>query len=299
VSEKGLAPVLIILLVALVLAAIGGAYYFGIQQKQPVSTPQVVQKTQPTASSSAEIADWKTYTDSKFGYTLSYPGDYKLTSGNDLVTFTSPKVDSNGKPILLSVSVSKNNFTQNDIGSYSPFDYKVIQHTGNYYLLQVYTYQVGDVATAQTQQQAKEIFNKFLSSFKFTDSASNATSDMGTVSGKLCYPAETIPAGKIVAKEIFSGKLYSQDYPGIANGGGIKYTFSLPKKGEYYLRFEPEGVSSSSYGYHTSVCSNGDESTCSDTQKRSQVAAGLDKTGSVTDFNLCDYYYTDKNAPDF
>lgn len=76
-KQLGFIPILIILLIT---AGLFGAYYLEKTNK-PQSVQQTHQQvTQPTptasvseSTSSGEIANWKTYTNSKFGYSFQYP----------------------------------------------------------------------------------------------------------------------------------------------------------------------------------------------------------------------------------
>lgn len=73
-KQKGLAPILIIILIAL---AVGG-YLFIQKQPKPVSTSQ----PSPSPIASDEIATWKTYTNNKYGYSVKYPGDKFVSCEN-------------------------------------------------------------------------------------------------------------------------------------------------------------------------------------------------------------------------
>lgn len=130
-----------------------------------------------------------------------------------------------------------------------------------------------------------------------TKSAEGAT--MGTVAGKLCYPSEMIPPGKIEAKRTSDNMIFSQDYIGSQQGGGNTYSFPL-EPGTYNIRFGPTlDGKVSTYGYHTSVCLTGLETTCGDTNPRQMVSATVMAGQSVVGFDLCDFYYQPQNAPVF
>lgn len=123
-----------------------------------------------------------------------------------------------------------------------------------------------------------------------TESA--VSSQTGIVSGKLCFPSEIIPSGKIEAKRIEDGKQFSKDYPGIQTAKSQYYSLDLPV-GSYNLRFK----SGSEIGYHSTACATGSETTCSDTKPRTLLSARVERNEKVENFDLCDFYYTDKNAP--
>lgn len=88
-KQKGLAPILIVLLIAL---GIGG-YLIYQKQAKPVAVPQQTSESTPVpaptfestnsvASSSpngaGEFANWKTYTNTKYGFIVNYPSDWKV-----------------------------------------------------------------------------------------------------------------------------------------------------------------------------------------------------------------------------
>ena len=142
------------------------------------------------------------------------------------------------------------------------------------------------VITIPPQQNQEEI----------TPGVTNVTNDNGTVSGRLCYPSEMIPPGSIEAKRTTDNKIFTQEYKGSQNGGGNTYSFSL-EPGIYNMRFAPQG--SSLYGYHTTVCLTGLETTCGDTNPRQLVPATVLANQSVVAYDLCDFYYQPQNAPVF
>lgn len=121
----------------------------------------------------------------------------------------------------------------------------------------------------------------------------------GTITGKLCYPSEVIPAGRIEAKRLSDGKFFNQEYLGTENGGKTTYAFEL-ESGEYSLRFVVGGIGSyATFGYSTTVCPTGQEETCGDTKKRIPRKAFTKPGQTVSGYDLCDFYYSDKNAPGF
>ena len=88
--QKGVG-VIYILVGVLILAAIGGAYYLGKSSTPKPSTPVVSQTPKPTPSSTLDTnpaptgagetvytesdrsANWKTYTNTKYGFSFKYP----------------------------------------------------------------------------------------------------------------------------------------------------------------------------------------------------------------------------------
>ena len=123
----------------------------------------------------------------------------------------------------------------------------------------------------------------------------------GTVMGKLCYPSEFLPVGKIIAKDINSGKIFTQDYPGSDNVS--KNTFSLELSiGKYYLRYDayPSGLQGPFLsGYHTVNCPSGTGPNCSQNVPRVLDPVEVNTGKVVKNIDLCDFYYPPDNEPKF
>lgn len=117
----------------------------------------------------------------------------------------------------------------------------------------------------------------------------------GTVSGKICYPSEVIPKGKLEVKRLLDDYIISEDYPGSVIGVKPTYSFQL-EPGDYYVRYNVDGKL---FGYSTTVCPTGSETTCADTKKRVPVMAVVKDDQELKNYDLCDYYYKDSNAPKF
>ncbi len=87
-SQKGFSLLFIILGIILVIGIAGGAYYLGktqITKPQPPNPVVLAQTPQPTPASSVvpsstsdETANWKTYTNTKYGYIIKYPDNWTL-----------------------------------------------------------------------------------------------------------------------------------------------------------------------------------------------------------------------------
>ncbi len=121
------------------------------------------------------------------------------------------------------------------------------------------------------------------------------STNTGTILGKLCYPSEALPPGKIEAKRLSDNQIFTQDYPGNQNGGKSNYAFEL-EEGDYYLRYR---VTDDLIGYSTTVCPTGQEETCGDSKQRILVKAVVKADQELKNYDLCDYYYKDSNAPKF
>lgn len=98
--QKGFAPILIILLLAII--SVGGLLMYWNQTKSTNTIQQITQTPAPTftttaiqtASSSASLSDetanWKTYIDDKYGFTFRYPS-FLLVSVNEL-NYVAPSI---------------------------------------------------------------------------------------------------------------------------------------------------------------------------------------------------------------
>ena len=73
-KQKGLAPILIVILIAL---AVGGYLYYQKQNK-PTSVPQQNTQSSPTSN---ETIIWKTYKDSEIGFMINYPDSWMIEVG--------------------------------------------------------------------------------------------------------------------------------------------------------------------------------------------------------------------------
>lgn len=123
----------------------------------------------------------------------------------------------------------------------------------------------------------------------------NPKEPTGIVSGKICYPSEVIPKGKLQVKRLFDGKITEENYPGSIEDAEPTYSFQL-NPGDYYIKYN---VDDKLFGYSTTVCPTGNESTCADTKQRIPVMAVVKDGMEVKNYDLCDYYYSSKNAPKF
>lgn len=111
--QKGFAPILIILLIGIALAAIGGAYYFGTLKSTPLQpiasstptsasqTPQATPKStsNPSQNPADETANWKTHNDTD--YNFQYPSDWNVKK-NDYLNST--QITNKNQTITITIS---------------------------------------------------------------------------------------------------------------------------------------------------------------------------------------------------
>ena len=112
--------------------------------------------------------------------------------------------------------------------------------------------------------------------------------EKSSISGRLCYPSEYIPAGKIQAKNIQNQEII--DFPTQVNQ--TSYEISLAE-GEYILRFLTDKQIS---GYYTNECPTGAEVTC-EVEPRTLKVIKITAKQVIKDISLCDFYY--QTEPEF
>jgi len=98
-NSKGFAPIVVLVLIIIVGIV---AYYFGTQKKKPalLITPTPVLTTVPATNT---IANWKTYTNTKYGYSIMYPQTWNIKSSGD-PTGDGRCHDINTSPDLIEIS---------------------------------------------------------------------------------------------------------------------------------------------------------------------------------------------------
>ena len=86
-AQKGFAPILIVLILAVAIS-VGGYLVYQQSRLKPTPTPTPQQTAQPTSTpdtnpvlnGTGETANWKTYTNTKYKYAVEYPSDWEVTS---------------------------------------------------------------------------------------------------------------------------------------------------------------------------------------------------------------------------
>lgn len=142
-----------------------------------------------------------------------------------------------------------------------------------------------EVGQTNEQQQSYKTYKESITSQMPT----------GIVSGKICYPSDVIPKGKLEVKRLMDDYIIYEDYPGSIEGVEPTYSFQL-NPGDYYIRYN---VDDKLFGYSTTVCPTGNETTCADTKQRVPVMAVVKDGQTLKNYDLCDYFYKPSNAPKF
>ncbi len=198
-SQKGLTPILIVL----ILAALIGGYVLYSRQKS--STPSSLQpfdsaqgKPTPQTSSSAEMANWKTYTNIPNGFSIKYPSEWNVKENtynkSDLpkfsVTIMPPSKPDIEFPPIIGVRVYDNSSSltlENFVKKQNPFSFQsttvVVSGVGgikislpgatnNDHIFLAFNKNIYDISLDHSVKKEDDInsetFNQILSTFKFT-----------------------------------------------------------------------------------------------------------------------------------
>lgn len=176
-------------------------------------------------------------------------------------------------------------------GEYNVHVYEVKNgHTAtfNWYRVSIKSGEVrAEFEVEQTDEQQQ--------SYQTYKESTTSQTPTGIVSGKICYPSDVVPKGKLEVKRLLDDYIIYEDYPGSIPGVKPTYSFQL-EPGDYYIRYSVEGKI---FGYSTTVCQRGNETTCADTGQRVSVMAVVKDDMEVKNYDLCDYYYKSSNAPKF
>lgn len=296
-------------LLIIALGIIGFLAYQNYQLQQKIAQVSATLSSLPTIAPTAvptvvagQTVGWKAF--NRNGMLFKYPQEWVINTSSDIISSRVP-------PITL-VAVPKDRTLMNecmDMISTSMVSDVVVKKfarvsagemcaTDDTSSRQIWVVESEDSYSpglsyqysAQDSVSAEKIFDQILSTFKFIDA--NAFSAIGTVTGKVCYPSEGIPAGVIRAKNVDTGEITSLDHPIDVPS----FSFDL-EEGVYKLRFEPGG-NSTFPGYHTG-CS-GVEQACQDnTKQRSSIPVTVRSEKTTSEVKLCDFYYSNSLQPDF
>src|SRR3989344_5483276 len=101
-TQKGFAPILMLLLIGIALVAAGGAYYFGFDHDWEKSVKLPTSQTISIPAPTDETTNWKTYTDPSGSFTFKYPDTLRLKSPEISVVDIEPNIvaEDNGRPLV-------------------------------------------------------------------------------------------------------------------------------------------------------------------------------------------------------
>ncbi len=336
-AQKGFAPILVVL-VSLFVVGIAGVYYFGtLKHTNSQSQTQLVVSQTPKPSTTPSLppidtSNLKTYTNTKRGFTFEYPANLFIIPGQVdefVVLSTKEKMNwstSEGEKMQISILTNPNNLSIQDYYKSLPkvpnthpftitfkstsingYEAAISTSTGcggvaddcinNKPAYEKYIKGNGYIIRFNTESWEDPWVNKLLSTFKFLDQ--NQIS--GTVTGRLCYPSEFLPSGKIVAKSLVDGNIYLQDVNQQASKSISTYSFKLTP-GTYLLRYEAHPSSSNPetvlYGYYDGC--TGVEDICRDrVHRRTSIPVEVIGSKVTKGVDLCDFYHTPDIEPNF
>lgn len=205
-KQKGFALILILVGILVLAGIVGGAYFLGKSNKtepvKVVSTPQVTAHptSQPTsvpqASASGDMTNWKTYTNSKYNFSIQYPPTFivedRSTQSPAFIIFsdTARKITGEGgiqENPYIDITVFP---TQSSLSDYIANPQNNLQQTrsttinGNIFAKVEEVHGIGGAATNEYATQVKNAvlifndpflqidvttFNQILSTFRFTN----------------------------------------------------------------------------------------------------------------------------------
>lgn len=223
-NQKGLAPIIIILIVVAILAGGILAWQCGWISKTPTPTPTSTPTPTPTPTSTPdETADWKTYTNEEYGFEVKYPDSwiidektyntvkplYVLSLSNkqkfktgrieiDIQSTTYPSIlswakEAHGPHGLQEVKVGKEEILGQQ------FIEKKKIFTGllkNNFLYQIILF--GEIEEPK-KSEIETVYNQILSTFKFLDETANWKTYQ---SPDGAIRAQIIPVGKTQESKI-------------------------------------------------------------------------------------------------
>lgn len=102
-SQKGIAPFVIILFLVVILAGVGGVYYF---KQQQAKNPPI----------SDETAGWKTYRNDQYGFEFKYPREYGFSSSETGKAFSPGYIPICSRDTLACVSYPGTEFANSNFG---------------------------------------------------------------------------------------------------------------------------------------------------------------------------------------
>lgn len=94
-NNKGIAPLIVILIIAGILALGGGGYYIAQKYKAPVVQQEIAQNQTSTQPAQDETAGWKTYTNDKYGFEVKYPAEYETYQAGNVIHFPKSNSETN------------------------------------------------------------------------------------------------------------------------------------------------------------------------------------------------------------
>ncbi len=231
-NQKGFTPIILVLIMVTVIGIIGGGYLVYRKYLNPLYLPkhdnppinwEAVQNSNPESSSSAETANWKTYTNNKFGFTIQYPENWEIEGDNPIkVDIVISSLDNSSNLIISPIaearfSTDRNrdkklaNGTLRTVGGRTAKEYKenIEDEFTDVFVRDIQLEDINGLNWTKpneisywvdtSQPSLVKIFDQILSTFKFTDQSQTGQVCGGPVlepcpSGYICKTT-TIKSG--------------------------------------------------------------------------------------------------------
>lgn len=117
----------------------------------------------------------------------------------------------------------------------------------------------------------------------------------GTVMGKICFPSSFVPEGYILAKNVNTNvieKIYFEGVPPLTQ----EYSLSL-NEGKYVFAYaQKEGEAE---GFYSSCALITNASDCGTPKSHELIEIDIRANDTVSNIDLCDYYYSPEEKPVF
>ena len=146
----------------------GGIYYFFLKKNGGYNYSASQSQNSSPTESPTNNSNWKTYTNTTYGYTVSYPNWATVNTKNNNVTTFIIQDNNKTTPAFVDVAVFKSStYNYTDIGTFAPFDSKTIEHNGHIFAFIADSNQEGSSGDS-AKNLAVDTMHKMYSTFKFT-----------------------------------------------------------------------------------------------------------------------------------
>lgn len=173
--------IILLAIFIIVLLASFGTYTALSSKSTPQPTPTPIVQLSPSPTPDA-IPGWKTYENTTENFSFKYPQDWNLENKSDVTNGIAPslskQVVQGDKPALISIlKFDVSEYNPEDIYNFAPFTSRTFTNSQNIYVLIAYSYQIAGAPTEKTQNEAIEVLNNIVSTFKFTDQTASPSAE--------------------------------------------------------------------------------------------------------------------------
>lgn len=118
----------------------------------------------------------------------------------------------------------------------------------------------------------------------------------GKVSGKICYPSEVVPEGDLFIKNVKTEEILKEHFDITKVGQQQNFAITL-NEGMYVFAYKP--VSNDVYGFFTPCALTMEAKDCLTKESHQLTKVKVEKDKVTKDINICDYYYSNEDRPEF